>query len=107
VPEESTRTTTPPDKTNASLALKSREEEGTNMHTPSKKAQIMHTASRDLRRRRLQEGNDVIAAAAAVLEEPELGFHLERPGGCRVKRAKNDDASRKVSADKSPGTAFA
>jgi len=49
VPEEcARRTTTPPDKTSASLALKSREEEGTNMHTASKKEQIMHTASRDL-----------------------------------------------------------
>jgi len=49
MPEECARqTTTPPDKTSASLALKSREEEGTNMHTDSKKEQIMHIASRDL-----------------------------------------------------------
>jgi len=49
VPEECTRrTTTPPDKTSAGLALKSREEEGTNMHTAIKKEQIMHIASRDL-----------------------------------------------------------
>lgn len=79
MPEECTRrTTTPPDKTSAGLALKSREEEGTNMHTASKKEQI-------------------IAAAAAILGEPEPGFHLERLGGCRAKRAKKDDASKKVS----------
>jgi len=34
---EHCRTTTPPDNTNASLALKSREEEGTNMHIPARK----------------------------------------------------------------------
>jgi len=57
----------------------------------------MHTDSKDLHRRRLQVGYDVITAAAAIREEPELGFHLERLDGCRVKRAKNDDASKKVS----------
>jgi len=58
----------------------------------------MHTDSKDLHRRRLQVGYDVItAAAAAIRDEPELGFHLERLNGCRVKRAKNDDASKKVS----------
>ena len=45
----------------------------------------MHTASKDLHRRRLQVGYDVITtAAAAIREEPELGLHLERLDGCRV-----------------------